>query len=131
VVGTKADRTTVESGARNFRIGPLEKVILDSPFEGDTVPPNGQPTFVFDTNCNVKFSLEFSPVADFSDPKRLKKFTLTVKDPSVSTSLSRTLTKSEWKIVSNLLGTKGYFRIKAWDGINRETVSEVRSINIK
>ncbi len=34
--------------------------------------------------------------------------------------------------VKKLLGTgTGYFRIKAWDGLKRETVSEVRSFAVQ
>jgi len=37
-----------------------------------------------------------------------------------------------WTAVKKLIGTgQGYFRIKAWDGIKREEISELRSFMIQ
>ncbi len=39
---------------------------------------------------------------------------------------------SQWSSVKTLVGTEtGYFRIRAWDGISRESVSEVRAFTIQ
>jgi hypothetical protein len=83
------------------------------------------------TNCNVKFTLEFSPSDAFSDPKTTKKIVFTLKDPILQPTVQKTLTSSEWTSVRKLLAPRGYFRIKASDAIGRETVSEVRSLNIQ
>ncbi len=88
------------------------------------------PTFVFDTKCNTKFKLEISSQDDF-DSSKTKGFSYTVKDPNVDMTLQKTLTSSQWNGVKNLVGEgAGYFRIRAWDGLKRETVSEVRSFTI-
>jgi len=40
--------------------------------------------------------------------------------------------KTESITVKQLIGAGiGYFRIKAWDGIDRKTVSEIRSLTIQ
>jgi hypothetical protein len=56
----------------------------------------------------------------------------TTKDPNVEAVVKRTLTSLEWILVKQLVGKeKGYFRIKAWDGINRETISDIRTFAIQ
>ena len=40
------------------------------------------------------------------------------------------LSLGQWTTVKKLVGT-GYFRIRAWDGLNRESVSEVRSFTVQ
>jgi hypothetical protein len=56
----------------------------------------------------------------------------TVKDPNVETTLQKTLSTAQWNAVKKLIRTgTGYFRIKAWDGINRYTISETRSFSIQ
>jgi hypothetical protein len=99
---------------------------------GAALPSGIRPTFVFDTHCNGKFKLEISPLAGFTDPRKIRGFNYTVNDPNTQPSLSKTLTPLQWSIVKKLvrIGT-GYFRIRAWDGINRETASEVRSFIIQ
>ncbi len=53
-------------------------------------------------------------------------------DPYVETALHKTLTSSQWSSVKKLVGTgMGYFRIRAWDPLTRETISEVRSFTIE
>jgi uncharacterized protein YerC len=55
-----------------------------------------------------------------------------VKDPNIETTLQETLSAVQWKAVKKLIGTgTGYFRIKAWDGISRNTISEIRSFTIQ
>jgi len=42
------------------------------------------------------------------------------------------LSLGQWTTVKRLVGKEtGYFRIKVWDGINRETVSETRMFLVK
>jgi hypothetical protein len=132
VIGTRADKKTVESEVRSFRIGDRQKVMIDTPANGAILPSGTLPTFNFDSNCNVKFRLEFSSVSNFSAPTKIKAYIFTTPDPNVQISLEKTLTKLQWNAVRTLVGKKtGYFRIKAYDGINRETISEVRSFTIQ
>ena len=54
-----------------------------------------------------------------------------MKDPNVESTLQKTLTSGKWNGIKNLVGDgTGYFRARAWDGLKRETVSEVRSFTI-
>lgn len=63
---------------------------------------------------------------------KIKGFIYTVKDPNIETTLQETLSAVQWKAVKKLIGTgTGYFRIKAWDGISRNTISEIRSFTIQ
>jgi len=65
------------------------------------------------------------------DSSETKGFSYSVKDPNVETTLQKTLTSSQWNGVKSLVGEgTGYFRVRAWDGLKRETVSEVRSFTI-
>jgi hypothetical protein len=130
VIGTRTDRTTSESEAWSFSIGPPQLVIINAP-AGGPIPGAIPPTFDFDTNCNVKFKLEISSVSDFSDPKKIKNFNYTTRNPNVDQKLIKTLSSFQWNSVKKIVGTgAGHFRIKAWDGINRESISEVRSFTI-
>jgi hypothetical protein len=99
----------------------------------DAILPSGTPPrFEFHTSCNTKFKIEISPLEDFSDSRKIKGISWTVKDPNTQTTLQKTLTPGQWNAVKKLIGTApGYFRIKAWDGIKRETISEVRSFSVQ
>jgi hypothetical protein len=122
----------VESEVRSFRIGDRKEVMIDAPANGATLPSGTLPTFNFSSSCNVKFRLEFSPMETFSVPTKIEAYIFTTANPNVETSLQKTLTKLQWNAVRTLVGKKtGYFRIKAHDGINRETISEVRSFTIQ
>jgi hypothetical protein len=130
VIGTRPDRTTSESEAWWVAIGPSQLVTVNAPL-GSTLPGVPPPTFDFSTSCNVKFKLEISSVGDFSDPKKIKSFNYTTRDPNIDQRLIKTLSSFQWSSVKKLVGTgTGHFRIKAWDGMNRESVSEVRSFTI-
>jgi hypothetical protein len=132
VVGIRADQKTVESEVRSFRIGDPQKVMINAPANGAILLSGTAPIFNFDSKCNVRFRLEISSLGNFSIPTKIKAYIFTTPNPNVETSLEKTLTKLQWNTVKTLVGTgTGYFRIKAYDGINRETVSDVRSFTIQ
>jgi hypothetical protein len=132
IVGTKPNGGKIKSGVRGLRIDLPQGIMIQSPIDGDVLPSGTPPTFVFDTDCNKKFRLEISPFADFSKPLKIIGFVYTVKDPNIETTLQKTLSAVQWSAVESLIGTKtGYFRIKAWDGIRRRTISEKRSFTVQ
>lgn len=131
LVGTKPDKTTSGGDVRQFRIDLPQAVTINGPAPGETFTINPSPTFDFYTNCNVKFRLEFSPLPDFSDLRKIRGYIFSTRDPNVEKEISRTLTYGQWSAVVHLVGPIGYFRIRSWDGINREMVSETRLFNIK
>jgi hypothetical protein len=131
VIGTRPDRTTGESEAWSFSIGSPQPVTINSSPEGP-IPGNIPPTFDFSTSCSVKFKLEISSLDNFSDSKKIKSFNYTTRDPNIDQKLIKTLSSFQWNSVKKLIGTgTGHFRIKAWDGINRESVSKTRSFTIQ
>jgi len=126
VVGTKANKTTEGNAGRHFRIDDPLPGVAQSSGDEYLLPSGTPPTFTFGAYSNVKFQLEISSVSDFSDSKKIKKFIYTVSDPNVTPSFQKTLTLGQWKSIKLLIGTgTGYFRVRAWDGIGRETVSGV------
>jgi hypothetical protein len=128
ITGTMADKTMAVSEIRMLRVAMPEPPTLTAPVEGAVLPISTPPKFVFDTRCNVKFTVQISTLADFSKAARIRSFTYMVKDPNTETALTKTLTAGQWKAVQKLLGSAtGYYRIKAWDKMNRSTISEVRS----
>jgi hypothetical protein len=132
VVGTKADKTIVGSEVRSFSIGAPQLVNVHAPLEGAILDPATLPTFDFDTNCNTKFKLEISSLSDFSVSTKIKAFNFTVSNPNLTLSLQKTLSSFQWNGVRTLVGMgMGYFRIKAWDGLSRPTVSEVSTFTIQ
>jgi hypothetical protein len=132
VIGTLPNRSTVESEVWRFRIDLPQVAAINSPADDAILPPDMLPTFAWQSNANVKFKLEISSLDDFSDPKKIKGFSYTTRDPNVETILIKALPSFQWTAVKKLVGTgTGYFRIKAWDGINRETISEVRTFTIQ
>jgi hypothetical protein len=132
VVGAMKDKTLWESEPGNISIGNTTAPEIQSPGEGNKLPPGIPPTFIFNTNCNIKFELDISSVSDFGDPKKIKKITYTIKDPHLTPTVQKTLSSVQWKAVNKLIGTAtGYFRFRAWDGIKRETISEVRSFTVQ
>jgi hypothetical protein len=131
VIGTRPNRTTAESESWSFSIGPPQLVTINAP-TGGPMPAAIPPTFDFNTNCNVKFKLEISSVGNFSDSTKIKSFNYTTRDPNIDQRLIKTLSSFQWNSIKKLIGTgTGHFRIKAWDGINRESVSETRSFTIQ
>jgi hypothetical protein len=132
IIGTKADGTTEESEVRSFRIGKAQGVTVNGPDDGVVLPVATPPTFEFNSSCNVKFRLEFSSLQGFEDPSKIKGFNYRTANPNEDTTLRKTLTSGQWTAVKRLIETgTGYFRIKAWDGIKRETISEVRSFAVR
>jgi hypothetical protein len=132
VIGTLPNRSTVGSEAWRFRVDLPQTVTNISPADGATLPSGVPPTFGWQTNGNVKFKLEISSLPDFSNSSKIKSFNYTSKDPNVETTLSKILPSFRWNAVKKLIGTgQGHFRIKAWDGINRATVSGARSFTIE
>jgi hypothetical protein len=131
VVGAKPDGTFTETEVRSFRIGTPQPVSIHTPMEGETFLSSVPPTLDFDSNCNKKFTLEFSAFSDFSDSKKIKRVNFMIMNSNSQTTLQKTLSSFQWKGITKSLGTGGYFRIKAWDGLNRGTLSEVRTFRIQ
>ena len=129
ITGISQNNAIIESEVRSFRIEPPGSAIINSPQDGAIF--SAPPTLEFSSSGNIKYKLEISSQSGFDDPKKIKKFSFTTKDPNVEQVVLRTLTSSQWNAVKKLVGTgTGYFRIRAWDGIKRETVSDVRSFSI-
>ena len=132
IVGEKADKTESGSEVWSFRVADPQAVVILDPSDQSILSSGDLPTFVFGTNCSIKFALEISPLSDFGDLKRITRFVYSVKDPNIDVTLHKTLSQGQWKVVKKLLGTgPGYFRIKALDALKRETISEVRSFTIR
>ncbi|MGZ6229985.1 MAG: choice-of-anchor Q domain-containing protein [Syntrophales bacterium] len=131
VVGTRANKSTQDSDTRNFLIDIPYSALISSPYNEAVLSSGTPPTFIFTANNNIKLMLEISVLKDFGNSKYIKKFTYSVKDPNVTTSLTKTFSSGQWNSVKKLVGTAGYFRILAWDGINRETISEIKSFTIQ
>jgi hypothetical protein len=132
IVGEKPDQTGVTSEVRNFRVGIPQAVTIQTPPNASILPTSIPPAFDFNTNYNGKFKLEVSSLSDFGSSSMVKSFNFTSKDPNVETIFHKSLSASQWSSVKKLVGTgTGYFRIRAWDALNRETVSEVRSFTVE
>jgi hypothetical protein len=132
VIGTRTNKSTAESAVWSFSVDAPYPPEIQSPLEAAELPVATLPTFEFYTNCNVKFRLEISSVGDFSDPKKIKAYTYTAPNPNVTTTLVKTLSSGQWTAVKKLITGTGYFRIRAWDGIKRETISSPpRSFTIR
>jgi hypothetical protein len=132
VIGTLPNRSPVGSEVWSFSIDPPQEVTNISPADGATLPSGDLPTFGWKTNGNVKFKLEISSLPDFGNSTKIKSLNYTIKDPNVETTLSKILPSFQWNAVKKMIGAgQGYFRIKAWDAINRGTVSGARSFMIQ
>jgi hypothetical protein len=132
VVGTKSNNSKGESEVRSLCIGSPRAVTIIGPSNPAILPPVTPPAFEYYSNCNSKFRLEFSTLNNFSDSKKMQTFNYSAKDPNIEKTIRQILTTSQWNAVKKLVGTRpGYFRIKAWDGIDRETISEARSFTIR
>jgi hypothetical protein len=132
VTGTTSDRWPVESEVWRVRVGDPQPVTINSPANDVVLSSTVPPTFDWQTNGNVKFRLEISSLPDFSNPTKTKSLNYTTRDPNVETSLKKPLPLFHWNAVKKMVGQgTGYFRIKAWDGINREMVLETRSFTIQ
>jgi Zn-dependent metalloprotease len=132
VVGTKADKTIVESEVGSLSIGPPQGATINTPLDGAILDSVNLPTFDVNATSNTKFRLEFSSLSDFSIPTNVKGVNVKVSDPNLYPSFQKTLSSSQWSGITKLIGSgAGYFRIKAWDVLKRETVSEVRTFSIQ
>jgi hypothetical protein len=131
VVGTRTNKSTASSVVWHFTVDAPYPPEITYPAEGAALSASTPPGFNCLSNCNVKFRLEISSDENFSDPKKIKAFTYSVKDPNDYFWSGKALSSGQWKSVQKLIGTgTGYFRIKGWDVIKRETHSETRSFTI-
>jgi hypothetical protein len=130
VIGKRLDGAKIESAVWSFQAGPAQQVTLISPTDGTPLDSGIAPAFSFNANCNVQFVLEFSPLVDFSDPQQIVGFLSSRKDPNDKPVKNQTLAWDQWTAVKKKLGAAGYFRVRAWDAVNRETVSEIWPIQI-
>ncbi len=99
--------------------------------EGETFLSGVPPTLDFDSNCSKRFTLEFSLLSDFSDPRKIRSVTFSIAGANSQATVQKTLSSFQWNGITKSLGAEGHFRIKAWDGLNRKTVSEVRTFRIQ
>jgi hypothetical protein len=130
VIGKRSDGAKIESAVWRFQVGPTQQVTLISPTNGSPLDSGIAPTFSFNANCNVQFMLEFSPLADFSNPQQVVGFLSSRKDPNEKPVKSQTLGWDQWTAVKKKLGDAGYFRVRAWDAVSRETVSDTWPMQI-
>jgi hypothetical protein len=130
VIGKKSNGSKIESAVWRFQAGPTQPVTPILPPDGTPLDSGIAPTFSFNVNGNVQFVLEFSPLADFSDPQQVVGFLSSRKDPNAKPVKTQTLSWDQWTAVKKKLGEAGYFRIRAWDAIKRETVSGTTPIQI-
>jgi hypothetical protein len=131
IVGTKPDGTLTETEVRSFKIGAPQSVTIHTPVEGEVLFSNMAPTIGFDSDWNIKFTLEFSTLNDFSDPEKIRRVTFSMTNSNSLPTVQKTLSSFQWAGITKLLGTGGHVRVKAWDGLNRGTVSEVKAFSIQ
>ena len=131
VIGNGYDGTLTESPAKTFRIGDPLSPVVRFPEDGSILQSDPLPSFGFDLSCNLTFRLEFSPFQDFLNSSKIAGFRFAAQDPNITNLLNPVLKYSQWTKVKKLLGLEGYFRVRAWDGLKRETVSEVRAVIIE
>jgi Zn-dependent metalloprotease len=131
IIGTRPDGTFTETEVRNFKIGATQSVTIHTPMEGEVLFSSMVPTIGFDSNWNIKFTLEFSTLNDFSDPEKIRRVTFSITNSNSLPTVQKTLSSLQWAGITKLLGTGGHFRIKACDGLNRWTVSDVRAFSIQ
>ena len=130
IIGNRSGGGRSESEVRGFRAGPAQPVTILDPLDGATLDSAMAPTVSFDTRCNTRFVLEFSLLPDFSDPDQVVEFSTSRKDPNADPVKEKTLSWDQWTAVKRRLGAQGFLRVRAWDGISRETVSEAGSVQI-
>jgi hypothetical protein len=131
VVGTRSDKSIATGEITFIIVIPPQAVEINTPLDGANIQGGTPPTFNFNSNSNIKFRLEFSPINDFSDSKKVIGFAYTIANPVIQPIMNWTLSRTQWVSVRKLMGAGGYFRIKAWDTINRETVTGPRSFTIE
>jgi uncharacterized protein (DUF362 family) len=132
ILGIKPDRTFVESEVRSFHIDAPLTPTIHAPLDGDVLPSDVPPTVSFSCSSNVRFQVQFSSSADMGNPIRIGPIFPIGRDPNTVTDINRPLTRFQWAAVKKRVGEgTGHLRIKAWDGINRETLSEVTDFTIQ
>ena len=124
-----ANNGTVQTSVRQFSVGSASPPTILSPAYGTTLPAADNPAFVFFTGYNIKFRLE---IWSSAEPAKIIAYTYTVTNPIAKPVLEETLSSSQWTAVKKLIGTgTGNFRIRAWDGINRESDSGPQPFTIQ
>jgi hypothetical protein len=126
-VGTKADKTMVESDISSFTVDaplPVENPQISS------MSKAALPALSWENNCNTSFTVWFGNNADFADPATKKKaLNFTMKDPNGNFSI--TLKPKEWLTIRNLVGDATgstiYWYVEAEDVLGRPDESGVMS----
>ncbi len=129
LIGTRFGPTKEQSSPLSFQIG------APQPVQDAMISPTNWslPTVTWKTSCHSKFRVWFGIDAAFTKSNKLS-FTGSVS-PQGGGSFTRQLTSNQWKAIRNLVGDRSgetiYWFVEAWDGINRETVSEVKLFTVQ
>ena len=123
------NNSTAQTSVRQFSVGSASPPAILSPADAAILPAAQDPTFIFTTGYNIKFHLEINLMGN---PTQIIAYTYTVTNPIATPILEETLSSSQWTAVKKLIGGgTGYFRIRALDGINRESDSPAQSFTIQ
>ncbi|HSB05555.1 MAG TPA: S8 family serine peptidase [Thermodesulfobacteriota bacterium] len=126
VVGTTSNGSQSTSNRRSIRVGtPL-------PVGNPAISPVSQgalPLLTWQNRCNVRFKVWFGSDAGFS---RKAAFFLRLSDSTLSDgTFSKELTPAQWlgirRLVGDNAGSKIYWYIESWDGLNRNSATAAMS----
>lgn len=133
VVGTKADKTRVESNVQSFSVA--EAGAAGSPSVSPT-SITGLPTLSWGNNCNIKFKAWFGNDPDFTTPGMKKKaLSFKVSNPSDSGGVfALELTSGQWNSIHKLVGSAPgqtiYWYVESWDVVKRYKKTSVMSFTV-
>jgi hypothetical protein len=127
VVGTKPDKSTIESNVLSFVIkepSPAGNPLIDL--------GSSPPRLSWGNNCNISFKVWFSG-ADSSAKK--KGFSFKVADPETDGGISsRQLTTSQWKAINGLVANGSSnitWYIESWDKMKRYSKTREMSFMVE
>ncbi len=132
-MGTKADKTKIESNVRSFSIGDAQAVGTPS------IAPTsiaGLPMLSWNNNCNIKFKVWFGNNPDFTKAGVKKKaLSFNLSNPNDNGGVfTKPLTSGQWtsihKLVGSVPGSTIYWYVESWDVVKRYKKTSVMSFTL-
>ncbi len=133
VVGTKADKTKIESNVYSFSVEGPEAV--GSPSISPT-NVGGLPILSWDNNCNIKFKVWFGNDLDFTKAGMKKKaLSFNLSNPNDNGGVfTKQLTSGQWTSIHKLVGSRPgstiHWYVESWDVLKRYKKTSVTSFTL-
>jgi len=130
VIANKRDKTTSESSAFSFTVGPPGPVDNVGISSTSKAPP---PTLSWNNNCNILFTVWFGNDSNFNLHTKKLSLSFKIVNPNpVPATFETTLSTSQWNSIQKLVGAGNTISwyVQSQDGLGRRQATPVMNFNL-